>query len=100
MKESTFKKQTEDTKFKKDLKNFVRLNDGYISWGKYNLIISIRDVSLFCRGIKPHRNYRFNNVKWYFGVTGSKEKVLWELKQYLIIVENMSASSTDKDLTI
>jgi hypothetical protein len=47
----------------------------------YNLCISIRDVSLFSKGIKAHRFWRLKDVKQYFGVTGGTLKVLEQLKQ-------------------
>lgn len=49
----------------------------------WNLVISIRDVSLFTKGIKPNRHWRFGVVKEYFGIKGSKDKVLEQLNQML-----------------
>ena len=49
----------------------------------WNLVISIRDVGLFTKGIKPNRHWRFNVVKQYFGVKGNKDKVYEQLNQML-----------------
>lgn len=68
------------TQFEKDNETTINYNGKDIPTGIYKLLFSIRDVELFCKGIKIHRNWRLKDVKWYFGVTGSKEKVLEKLK--------------------
>lgn len=70
----TYKKHIEDGKT-------IKLNDGHINIGNYNLAISIRDVSLFCKGMKPHRNWRLKHVKDYFEVKGNAPNVLKQLKE-------------------
>ena len=64
----------ENCQFLKDLKN---TQNGNINRGIYNLICSVRDLNLFCKGIKPHRNWRLKNVKEYFGLfdTTGKENI-------------------------
>ena len=70
----------EKTQFEKDNEKLIDYNGKEVPAGIYNLLLSIRDVSLFCKGMKIHRNWRLKDVKCYFGVTGSKEKVLEQLK--------------------
>lgn len=73
----------EKTQFEKDLEVVMNVNDGVLSKGIWNLIVSIRDMKLFCKGIKAHRNWRMGDVKLYFGVTGGKEKILTQLEKLL-----------------
>lgn len=75
-------KQINGTQFQKDLEVEMLINGNTSSRAYYNLVVSIRDVSLFTKGIKPHRFWRLNDVKTYFGVTGGKDKVLEQLKAY------------------
>jgi len=67
------------TQFEKDMAVPLNYNGTDIPRGYYNLVMSIRDVSLFSKGIKPHRNWRLKDVKMYFGISGSTDKVLSEL---------------------
>ena len=65
----------ENCQFLKDLhtpNNFMGTNKAM-----YNLICSKRDLSLFCKGIKPHRKWRLKYVKTYFGLfdTNGKENI-------------------------
>tara|TARA_R100000951_G_C2531088_1_gene146414 strand:- start:191 stop:466 length:276 start_codon:yes stop_codon:yes gene_type:complete len=82
MKEFKFKNQIEGTLFERDLQLPLNLNGKVVSRGRYNLLVSIRDVSLFSKGIKAHRFWKLKDVKAYFGVTGSTLKVLEQLNQY------------------
>ena len=41
----------------------------------YNLMVTRRDVNLYLHGLKPHRGWKIGDVKAYFGLTGSKQKV-------------------------
>ena len=61
----------ENCQFLKDLSNKAS------SRAMYNLICSKRDLSLFCKGIKPHRKWRLKDVKTYFGLfdTNGKENI-------------------------
>jgi len=74
--------QIEGTQFQADLTTPLMVNDNNFGKGLYNLIISIRDVSLFIKGIKPHRFWRLKDVKAYYGLVGGKEKCLEQLKAY------------------
>jgi hypothetical protein len=75
-------KQINGTQFQKDLEVEMSINGNQSSRAYYNLVVSIRDVSLFTKGIKPNRFWRLNDVKAYFGVNGGKDKVLEQLKAY------------------
>jgi hypothetical protein len=78
------------TQFEQDMSKHINYNGTDIPRGYYNLVMSIRDVSLFSKGIKPHRNWRLKDVKWYFGISGNTQKVLSELNHIkdLLTVEN------------
>tara|TARA_R110001583_G_scaffold192070_1_gene358212 strand:- start:294 stop:548 length:255 start_codon:yes stop_codon:yes gene_type:complete len=58
-----------DCKFLKDLED----NSTNVNLGMYNLICSKRDLQLYCKGIKPHRNWKISSVKEYFGIGGNKQ---------------------------
>tara|TARA_Y100000310_G_scaffold303485_1_gene341859 strand:+ start:620 stop:892 length:273 start_codon:yes stop_codon:yes gene_type:complete len=64
----------ETCQFLTDLDNKQGLG---VNRGVYNLICSKRDLSLFCKGIKPHRKWRLKDVKAYFGLfdTNGKYKI-------------------------
>jgi len=81
------KKAIEGTKFATDMGTFMKVNDGQMAHGTWNLIISIRDCNLYSKGIKPHRNWRISDVKWYFGISGSAEKMAKTLEGYLEILK-------------
>jgi hypothetical protein len=50
---------------------------------EYNLIISRRDFSLFAKGLKPHRNWSFNQTKKYFGLKGNAQSVAKQMDELL-----------------
>ena len=60
----------ENCQFLKDLNN----SKTGVNMGIYNLICSKRDLTLFCKGIKPHKNWRLKDVKTYFGLFDTKGK--------------------------
>jgi len=49
--------------------------NGAQSLGVYNLLVTKRDMHLYCVGLKPNRQFKFNEVKKYFGLKGDKFKV-------------------------
>ena len=55
--------------------------------GWYNLIISIRDLSLYIKGIIPHKGWKITPLKGYFGIKGGKDKMLEQLTQIKTIIE-------------
>jgi hypothetical protein len=61
--------------------------DLYAFWNKeipmnkaeFNLICSKRDISLYVKhGMKPHRHWKVGDVKKYFGIKGTGQKLLDE----------------------
>ena len=78
--------------YDEDKANIIGVNNGHMSRAHWNLLCSIRDVKLFCAGIKPHRFWRLKDVKYYFGVTGGKEKVLEQLLKMYKEIEDVKES--------
>lgn len=74
--------------FAEQLGDGFRFNDGHMSRGMYNLILSKRDMNLFVRGIVAHRHWRFGDVKKYFGLSGGKEKVCKQIEELLAIMQS------------
>jgi len=81
----------EDCQFMTDLVSMENGNRNY-NLGMWNLICSIRDLKLFCKGIKPHRHWKFKHLKEYFGMTGSKETMLAKLQ---LLKETLDGGSDD-----
>lgn len=80
----TIGEKIKGTQFEQDLTKTIRMNDGFMAVGVYNLILSIRDMKLFCKiGMKPNRHWRMKHVKTYFGVNGGKDKVLAQLEEFM-----------------
>ena len=69
------------TQYQLDLQRPLSINGAQSSRAFYNLVVSIRDVSLFSKGIKPHRGWKISDVKNYFGVKGNPTKVLIQLQE-------------------
>ena len=55
-----------DCQFINDLENNNKM-------ALYNLAVCKGQLGLYCKGIKPHRNWKISQVKQYFGMNGSKE---------------------------
>ena len=68
----------DDCQFFKDLTSFDNSKRNY-NLGLWNLSLSIRDLKLYSKGIKPHRRWKITPVKKYFGMTGHKEVLLEKL---------------------
>ena len=84
----TIGEKIKGTQFEQDLTKTIGMNDGVMAVGVYNLIVSIRDMKLFCKiGMKPHRRWRMKDVKWYFGVNGGKDKVLTQLEEFMLALK-------------
>ena len=69
----------DDCQFFKDLTSMDNSQRNY-NLGEWNLALSLRDLKLYCKGIKPHRGWRITPVKKYFGMTGNKETLLAKLQ--------------------
>jgi hypothetical protein len=82
MNKEKFLKEIKGTKFEADFSSTMPVNGVPMSHAYWNLILSIRDCKLYSKGIKPHRNWRISDVKWYFGVKGSAEVIAEKLEQY------------------
>ena len=70
-------KMNGDCKFLQDLEN---TNNNGVNRGLFNLIVSIRDLKLYSKGMKPHRGWKVTSVKKYFGIKGNTIKVLNNLE--------------------
>ena len=70
-----------DTLFVRDLQAPpIQVSRGFISRGVWNLILSKRDLTMWVKcKIKPNRNWKVSQVKTYFGLTGSGQKLLDQL---------------------
>ena len=75
----------EDCQFMADLVTIDNGNRNY-NLGLWNLALSLRDLKLYCKGIKPHRRWKISDVKWYFGMNGNAEILATKLdKLYTIL---------------
>lgn len=50
--------------------------EGNVSKAYWNLIVCRRDISLYSKGIIPHRGWKITPVKKYFGISGNPKTVL------------------------
>ena len=53
----------------------IQVQDNALPVCLYNLMVTKRDVNLYLHGLKPHRGWKIGDVKAYFGLKGSKQKV-------------------------
>ena len=76
------------TNINKNTQFFIDLQEDSISkdnidrnynLGWYNLIISIRDLRLYSKGIKSHRRWKITPLKTYFGIKGNAQSMLDQL---------------------
>jgi hypothetical protein len=79
-----------NTQFYQDLidaKKVMQINGKPMSRGEWNLIVSNRDLTGWVkRGMKPHKGWKVTDVKRYFGIQGSGQKLLdrfLELKSHV-----------------
>lgn len=63
-----------------DEKAVVNINGVSTPRAYYNLILSIRDVSLYAVGMKPHRHWKITDVKKYFGIKGDAKSCKEQLR--------------------
>ena len=64
------------TQFEIDCEKPMNINGMQSNRGYYNLVISIRDLGLFSKGIKLHRYWILKDVKNYVGVKGNTQTIL------------------------
>jgi hypothetical protein len=81
----------EDCQFYKDLVSMDNSQRNY-NLGMWNLALSLRDLKLYCKGIKPHRGWKITPVKKYFGMTGNKETMLAKLE---LLKETLDGGDND-----
>ena len=62
-----------DCKFMQDLESNNK-------FAIYNLIVSIRDVKLWTKGMKINRHWKISHVKKYFGMNGSPKILLEKME--------------------
>lgn len=72
-----------ETQFEIDWYKPMNINGMESNKGYYNLVITIRDLSLYTKtGMKPHRHWRLKDVNKYFGITGNAFSMLDRLKAF------------------
>jgi hypothetical protein len=64
----------------------LNVNSSQMSRGYYNLVLSIRDCSLYSKGIKPHRFWKITDVKNYFKVKGTASDIAEQLRAIQILL--------------
>ena len=84
------------TNINKNTQFFIDLQEDSISkdnidrnynLGWYNLIISIRDLRLYSKGIKPHRRWKITQLKTYFNIKGNAQSMLDQLLKIKQIIK-------------
>ena len=71
------------TQFELDWYKPMRINTMESNLGYYNLVLTIRDLSLHTKvGLKPHRHWRLKDIKQYFGITGNASSMLATLEAF------------------
>ena len=75
----------EDCQFMTDLTSMDNEKRNY-NLGLWHLSLCIRDLKLYCKGIKPNRKWRITPVKKYFGMTGHREMLLEKLQRLQEII--------------
>lgn len=76
-----------------DPKNLVNVNGNNMNRAYWNLILSIRDVSLYLKGIKAHKHWKITPVKEYFGFMHKDNELFVEYLRGLKEVINESDES-------
>jgi hypothetical protein len=67
--------------------NSMMVGENRINRAYYNLLVTIRDLNLYSKGLLPHRHWKITPVKKYFGWqhkdNGLFLEYLEEIKRYL-----------------
>jgi hypothetical protein len=74
------RQQLLESRFFQDMETPLNINGQESNRATWNLICSIRDVSLFTKGMIITRGWRLKDVKDYFNIKGNKHKVLEQLE--------------------
>jgi hypothetical protein len=77
-----------NSQWAKDFDKPMSINGMESNKATYNLFLCIREVRLFSKGLKPHRNWRLKDVKNYFNINGNTIKVLNQLEQIKDFLSN------------
>jgi len=82
----------ENCQFLKDLET----KSSGVNIAMWNLITSKKDLTLFCKGITPHRKWRLKNVKKYFGLFDTNGK--HNIKKALdLLFESIAPNNTGEE---
>ena len=66
-----------DTQRRHDGQQILEVNGSPMGGAIWNLIVSKRDLTMWCNhGYKPHRHWKVTDVKKYFGIKGTGERLL------------------------
>ena len=74
------RQQLLESRFFQDMETPLSINGQESNRATWNLIMSIRDVKLFTKGMIITRGWRLKDVKDYFNIKGNKHKVLEQLE--------------------
>lgn len=85
------------TRFEQDWEKPMSINGMQANRGYYNLVVSIRDVSLWIKGMKPHRHWYLTDVKKYFGIKGNAQKVLDILNQHREYIQDCMDADAENE---
>ena len=82
----------------KDPTKITDVNGTKMNVAFYNLLVSIRDLKLYLKGVKPNRNYKITAVKEYFGFNMKDNNIFLEYLEGLkTLIEDMDREQ--KNLT-
>ena len=57
--------------------------------GWWNLTLSVRDLKMWTRGIKPNRHWKVSDVKDYFNIRGNKESLATQIEAIQRLINNL-----------
>jgi hypothetical protein len=89
----TYTEAVQNSPYLKDCTNetIFSMNGNPMHRGYYNLIVSIRDVKLYDRGLRPNRSWKISHVKKYFGIKGNVGNIITQLarlqEEYIALAE-------------
>ena len=63
--------------------------------GWWNLTISVRDLKLWSRGIKPNRFWKVSDAKKYFNIRGGKESLVTQIEAIQQFITGLTEGDSD-----
>ena len=57
--------------------------------GWWNLTLSVRDLKMWSRGIKPNRNWKVSDVKKYFNIRGNKDSLVTQIEAIQTLINEL-----------